>query len=380
MQSSSNLTFSMAEESEEKFPASPVATPIFQQATKNPYEHLKSPKDIYSYLLPDGTKFGLFSDPYATLNFYQPKFGMQNGRYWLESILQGNDISKQEIKLIELLCEHSCLTRKQIERVLFPDLPPGSRAGMDFLKKCRSRGILCTFNWSSPIKDERKKPLVYSLTQFAVKAVDILMQRKVNKDVWLRPVEYLEGKGPDMTLYFIDLICNELFSEITRIDRLMDWQRKPIVRANQSVYHRPAATFDVIKDKDEVFHFWVEVFRPIPDYIRKTLDRFVRINQVYKALPIESRPVRVILIADGDARIKDLDILAKQYMPDVPVRYSTDERILNGLSKDTFLEYNHEKDSLVLSKISFLQEGAIGMTKSQFLEGAISQSYDDFEE
>src|SRR5690606_38513481 len=165
-----------------------------------------------------------------------------------------------------------------------------------------------------------------------------------------------------------------------RIDRLMSWQRKPIIRADQSNYFRPAAAFDVIKDKGQIFHFWAEVFRPIPDFVRKTTERFMRMNTVYKALPEESRPIRVIIIADGDARIKDLDQLAKRYMPDIPVRYSTDERILNGLSKDTFLEYNHEKDSLILSTISFLQEGASGMTKSEFLKGAEAQTYDEFEE
>lgn len=376
MQSNANLTFAAVSEVETKNPASTT----FAAAKVNPYEKYNCPQDIYQYLLPDGSKFGLFSDPYATLNFYQPKFGMQNGRYWLESILNGNDFSTHELRLIELLSEHSCMTRRQIERVLYPGLAPDSRVGIDFIKKSRSRGIICAFNWYSPIKDERSKPLSYSLTQFSAKAVDILLQRKVSRDAWLRPIEHGEGKGPAMTLYFIDLICNELFAEITRIDRLMSWQRKPIIRADQSNYFRPAAAFDVIKDKGQIFHFWAEVFRPIPDFARKTTERFMRMNTVYKALPEESRPIRVIIIADGDARIKDLDQLAKRYMPDIPVRYSTDERILNGLSKDTFLEYNHEKDSLILSTISFLQEGASGMTKSEFLKGAEVQSYDEFEE
>ncbi|MCY9665843.1 replication-relaxation family protein [Paenibacillus alginolyticus] len=346
----------------------------------NPYTDSVCRSDIYELLLPDGTRFGMFSDPYATIEYHDPKFGLQNGRYWLDAQVNGADVSKNDLKLVDVLSTNRTMTRKQLERVIFPGLQPGERSGVDFIKRCRSRGIICAYRWSTPLKDERKKPLAYILTKVGADAAEILFHRKLNEEQWARPVEYSPGQGPDMTPYFVDLVANELYTDLVRIDRLISWQRRPVIRVDQNVFHIPVASFEVIRDRNDFLQFWVEVFRPSKDFIRKTAERFARLRQVYLKLPDHKRPARIMLIADGDSRIPLLSRIAEQYMPEVPLRFTTDERLLAGMSRDTFLEYNNSEKKMTASTIKFLLEDAPGMRASEYFSESRVNDHDDFED
>lgn len=357
----------------------PLISPMVPEHL-NPYTDSVCPSDIYELLLPDGKRFGMFSDPYATIEYHDPKFGLQNGRYWLDAQLNGADVSKNDLKLVDILSTNRTMTRKQLERVIFPDLQPDDRAGVEFIKRCRSRGIICAYRWVTRLKDDRKKPLSYMLTKVGADAAEILFHRKLNEEQWARPVEYGPGQGPEMAPYFVDLAANELYSELVRIDRLISWQRRPVIRVDQNVFHIPVAAFEVIRDRNDFLQFWVEVFLPSKDFIRKTAERFARLRQVYLKLPDHKRPARIMLIADGDSRIPLLSRIAENYMPEVPLRFTTDERLLAGISRDTFLEYNNSEKKMTASTIKFLLEDAPGMRASEyFLESRVSDN-DDFED
>ncbi|MGF7033457.1 hypothetical protein J2T17_004405 [Paenibacillus mucilaginosus] len=354
----------------------PLLSPVVAEHL-NPYTDSVCPSDIHQLLLPDGKRFGLFSDPYATVEYHQPKFGMPNGKYWLETNVNGGEISERELKLIDVLSTNRTMTRRQLERIIFPGMNPQDRAGVEFIKKCRSRGIICAYRWNTPLKDERTKPMAYTLTRYGAEAAEILFRRKVSKDFWSSPVAYTSGQGAKMDLNFVDLASNELYAELVRVDRLVKWERQPAIRADQSTYHYPVAAFEVIRDRGDFLKFWVEVFRPQTDYIQKTAQRFARIRQVYTKLPEHNRPARVLLITDGEARIPLLARLAEQYMPEVPLRFTSDERLLAGIAADTFLEYNVASKKILASTMRFLAEDAPGMRASEFFAETRGSDYDD---
>ncbi|WP_143021602.1 hypothetical protein [Paenibacillus sp. OK060] len=72
------------------------------------------------------------------------------------------------------------------------------------------------------------------------------------------------------------------------------------------------------------------------------------------------RPARIFVVADGDSRIPFLEEVAKQYMPGVKVRFTTDERLISGLGKETFLNWEEENQMLKAQTISFMQPDAAG--------------------
>lgn len=347
----------------------------------NPYKESVVPNDIGDYLLPGGEKFGMFSDPYATMVYQKAKDGVRNGRYWLENRVTDSDFTPRELKLLELLSVVKIATRSQIERAIFPD-QIGDKVILDFLKKCRSSGFLCAFSWVTPLKEDRKKPLVYGLTKSGFDAAEIALQKRLPDDWWFRPIDVTVGKGPDMQSFFYDLVSSELHSELIRIDRLISWQRRPGIRYNGSFTHHPTATFEVIKDEGEFRLFWVEVVRPSKDWVSKTKIRFQRTQTAYTSLEGYQKPVRVIVIVDGDSRIPVISQLAKVYMPDVEVRFTTDERLLKGLDQDTFILYDHTDQQLISTPVSFLQPGYEGMSASEYysLQDMDLQDEDQFEE
>jgi hypothetical protein len=334
----------------------------------NPYNAIHCPPDIYDFLLPDGSRFGMFSDPYATMKYVDVNLGSRNGRYWLEQRLEDHTFTDRELKLMEFLSEHRVASRHQIHRVVFPDTEKKSIV-MEFLQKCRQRGIICAFSWVSPLSaaDDLKKPLVYGLTRVGSEAVEILFHKKMAEDFWFHPINFPSGRGPTMTSFFLDLVANELFSELTRIDRVVSWQRRPQIRLSDGTIHYPAASFEVIKDEGEFRLFWIETVRSGKDWIGRVKLRFKRIQAAYEKLSVYQRPIRLIIIADGDARIPLLGQMAAEYMPDVKCRFTSDERLLNGLNQETFISWHDDVHEMKISTIPFLQENFEGMTASQYL-------------
>lgn len=335
----------------------------------NPYQHAHCPPDIYEYLLADGSTFGLFSDPYASMKYVDVHVGNRNGRYWLEERLEDHSFTDRELKLLEFLSNHRVATRHQIHRVVTPETE-NKNTVLKFIRQCRKRGIICAFTWVSPLdtEDSPKKPLVYGLTRVGAEAAETLFHKQLSDDFWFHPIKFPRGSGPNMTTFNLDLVANELYSELVRIDRLISWERRPQVRLNDGTFHYPGATFEVIKDLGEIRLFWLEIVRVGKDWVSRTINRFKRTQHAIDQLSPYQRPARVIIITDGDARIPMLAKMAEDFMPDVKVRFTHDERLLDGLNKNTFITWNKEKKNMQLSPIPFLQEGYEGMTASEYFE------------
>lgn len=344
-------------------------------ATKNPYSDSLCPNDIMDFLLPDGELFGIYSDPYATLKYHKPGEGQRNGRFWLQERIDDGTFSEREIRLLEFLSTVRVATRNQISKAIFK-ISDDEAVVKDFLRKCRRKGILCAFSWVSPLKSDRKKPLVYALTRIAVSAAQIVLKRNIHDDFWFQPIEIQQGRGPEMGPLFQDLISAELYAQITHIDRLINWQRTPLIRLQNGNIHHPTAIFEVIKDANDIKVFWLETIRIGQDWVSKTRNRFQKIKLAYDNVTDYQKPLRIIIVADGDSRIPFLEELAKQYMPDIKVRFTTDERILAGLGESTFLNWDHESGQLTAKVISFLQPGAQGMTASEY-RSAQFEAFDD---
>lgn len=355
-------------------------TPPVVSPENNPYAQLSCPSDIYDYLLPDGTPFGLFSDPYGTMVYYEPTVGGRNGMYWLDDRLADHSFTDREIKLLEFLSDHRVATRNQIQRVVFPDNHPTDKVFVNFLKKCRQRGIICAFSWTSPIQDDRKKPLVYGLTRAGADAVNILFHKKLREDFWFHPIVFPHGRGPNMNTFFLDLVANELYAELIRIDRLIAWQRRPQLRLSNSTFFYPAASFEVIKEAGSFKLFWLETIRPGQDWVNRTKKRFQQIQDAFELLQEYQRPVRLIAVVDGESRIPFIAKLAEVYMPQLEVRFTTDERLLQGLSKDTFIQWINEEEKYKVSSIPFLQAEHTGMTASEYFSQQSLNVEDEFDE
>lgn len=346
----------------------PYLEVVPQRAKTNPYEGSCCPADLYDYLLPDGNHFGMFSDPYATLKYVENRTSSSNGRYWLDMKTMDNSFTDREIALLHFLIEHRLATRQQIVRAVFPD-EPSKDIIKTFLKRNRNRGVLSALSWVTPLNDGRKKPILYGLTRVGITAASELFHRNIPNGFTFTPASFPNGTGPNMSPFFVDLVMNELYCELVRIDRLISWQRTPHISFPDGSYFFPGATAEVIKDGDEPLRlFWVEAVRPSKEWLNRTKTRFERIERAYTKSSETSRPIRVIIIADGDSRIPFLAELAARYMPTVPILFTTDERLLNGLNINTFLQYNLADKELKGASIPFLQEGYSGMPATAYHE------------
>lgn len=350
-------------------------------ATNNPYDPETSPSDILKYLPPDGSMFGLYADPYATMVFYQPREGNHSGKYWLNERMEKHSFTDKELNLIDFLSTNRIATRNQIQRVVFEQEDSDLKI-RDFIKKCRKRGIITAFSWVTPCNNGKKKPLIYGLTRIGAAAAQVLFQREVPKEFIFQPVVFNHSRGPKMSGFFHDLVSNELFSEFKRLDRVISWERKPSIRLKDGTTHKPGIATELIKDKGQFLTFWVEIFRITPDWIEHVTSRFQKTQLAFEKLPLQEQPKRVIVILDSDSRIPYIARLAEEHMPSVEVRYTTDERLLMGIGVDSFLLYDHQTNQMKRSPINFLSDDYAGMSAAEFFE---SQTFeiedeDEFEE
>lgn len=334
-------------------------------AVSNPYDPANSPTDILKFLPPDGSMFGLFSDPYATMQYYQPKQGNHSGKYWLIDRLETHSFTDSEIALIDFLSIHRLATRNQIHRVVFN---PDDRTDKvrDFIQRCRKRGIITAFSWITPCADGKKKPLIYGLTRVGCEAASLLFRRELPKEYMFQPVEFNRGRGPVMTGFFHDLVNNELYAELKKLDRVISWDRKVGIRLSDGTYHRPDIAVELIKDFGDFITLWVETIRLTNDWADYTMKCFAKTKLAIDKLPLHTRPRRIIVIVDSDSRIPYIARLAEEYMPAIEVRYTTDERLLLGIGKETFLQFDMHSKTLKQSKISFLTNEHEGMKASEY--------------
>ncbi|MCA1064501.1 replication-relaxation family protein (plasmid) [Rossellomorea sp. AcN35-11] len=351
------------------------------KATENPYESPNCPTDIFDFLPPDNTMFGMYSDPYARMHYIDPRRGNHNGRYWLNQRREEHSFTENEISLLKLLAYHRCATRNQIHRVVFNEEDRVEKV-RDFLKKCRQRGIITAFSWKSPLNDGKKKPLVYGLTQVGADAAEVLFHDSVDKDFRFQPIEFTKIKGPLMHTFFIDLVANELFAELRKLDRVTSWERRPQIRLSDGTFHHPGANFEVIADKGKFHTFWLESIRINNGWDDLTINRFKRTQLAYSKLSDSQKPARVIVVLDSDGRIPYVAKLAEKYMPDLAsiVRYTTDERLLAGLDKTTFIAWNSKEETMKAQAMKFLTPGHDGMTASEFFEGQELNIEEEFED
>jgi len=183
-----------------------------------------------------------------------------------------------------------------------------------------------------------------------------------------------------MNTFFLDLVANELYAELIRIDRLIAWQRRPQLRLSNSTFFYPAASFEVIKEAGSFKLFWLETIRPGQDWVNRTKKRFQQIQDAFELIQEYQRPVRLIAVVDGESRIPFIAKLAELYMPHLEVRFTTDERLLQGLSKETFIQWIKDEEKYKVSSIPFFQEDHTGMTASEYFSQQSLNVEDEFDE
>ena len=351
------------------------------KATTNPYDSPNCPADIFEYLPPDGSMFGMFSDPYARMHYIDPRRGNHNGRYWLHQRRIEHSFTDYEIALLEFLSQHKCATRNQIHRVVFSDEDRIEKV-RDFLKKCRQRGIITAFSWKSPLNDGKKKPLVYGLTHVGADAAEELFHTTVPKDFRFQPIEFNKIQGPSMHTFFLDLVANELYSELRKLDRVISWERRPQIRLSDGTFHYPGAAFEVIADKGKFHRFWLETVRINYGWEDQLINRLKRTQLAFEKLPDTQVPARLIMVLDSDARIPYVGKLVYAFMPVAAeiVRYTTDERLLAGLDKSTFITWDNDNNRMISQSIRFLTPEHDGMTASQFFAEQELNVEDEFDE
>ncbi len=360
--------------------ASPSIKVTSPKATSNPYDPASSPADIFNFLPPDGSKFGLYADPFATMVYVQPNEGKNRGRYWINQRMEEQAFTDNEIALISFLSNHRVATRAQITRIIFSEDDNPDKV-KDFIKKCRTRGIITAFSWMTPCNSDKKKPLIYGLTRIGCEASEALFHQKVPKDFQFVPVDFSRTSGPNMSAFFPDLVANELYAEMKRIDRILYWDRKAPVRLQDGSVHYPGAVIELIKDSGQFLTFWLEVIRLSYNWEEHAIKRFKYTQAAIEKLPLDQQPKRLIIIVDSDSRIPYIAKLADEYLPSIEIRWTTDERLLMGLSPETFLIFDSASKSLKKSKMSFLLDGHTGMTASEYFE--LQQTNfedDDFED
>ncbi|MFG3613451.1 replication-relaxation family protein [Rummeliibacillus stabekisii] len=347
-------------------------------ATSNPYDARTSPADILQFLPPDGTMFGLYSDPYARMAYYMPKNGNGSARYWLESRLQEHSFTENELKLISFLSEHRCASKAQITKAIFTEKDNAYKI-RDFLQKCHNRGIISAFSWLSPCDNGRKKPLIYGLTHIGAEAAEYLFQKKLPKDFKFQAVQFPPGLGPSMKTFYHYLVANELYCHLVAADRIVKWEKEPRIHLSDQSYFKPHFVAEVIKDAGELKTLWIEVVRIEEGWYENTIKRFIYMQNALLKLPKELLPSRIFMIADCDSRIPILNALAEEYVPDGVIRFTTDERLAGDWNEQTFVLCGPDGE-LLGSPIPFLFKDSPGMTASEYLAQQTIQFDDEFED
>jgi len=352
-----------------------VSVPL---ATSNPYDPATSPPDILQYLPPDGSTFGLFSDPYAHMAYHMPKTGNHSAKFWLKSRLEEHSFTDHEVGLIHFLSTHRCATRSQIQKAIFKDTDNPYKV-RDFIQKSHQRGIISAFSWITPCQDGRKKPLVYGLTPTGAEAADRLFHSRVPREFKFQPIQFPMGAAPKMMTFFPYLVANELYCQLKGVDRLIRWERNQHIQLSDQTHFRPNYVAEVIKDAGDFKTLWIEVIRITDDWYERTVARFREIQNALEKISPHLKPDRIIIIADSDSRIPIIAAIAEEHMPDAVLRFSTDERLLSGMNEHTFLLYDPFGTELKASPIPFLLPGASGMTASDFLATQVIDVEEEFE-
>lgn len=349
-------------------------------AVSNPYDPNTSPPDILQYLPPDGSYFSLFSDPYAKMSYYMPKTGNNTARFWQGTRMENHSFTDSELKLLDFLSNHRCATRSQIARAVFSERDNIYKI-KDFIQKSHQRGIISAFSWKTPCSDGKKKPLIYGLTRVGAEVAEQLFHISVPDRFKFHAVTFPNGSGPQMSHFYSNLTANELFCQLKAVDRIVKWEREPVILLEDQTFFKPSFVAEVIKDAGELKTLWIETVRISNGWYQHLINRFAKIQNAFEKTSSALKPNRLIVIADSDSRIPLIAKLAEEHMPSVVLRFTTDERLLRGMNEQTFLQYDPMGEALMESPIPFLLKDATGMKASEYLAHQVVEiDEDDFED
>jgi len=378
-------SFIETEDEKKELTSNEVSPPVKIEptyATNHPYDSVAIPRDILHYLPPSGAPFSLFGDPYAQQFYLMPEINViRNCQYWLRGKMDDNNFTKHEIALFTFLLRHRVATRQQIHKVVFGSNTSEYKV-KEFLRKCVKNGVLVSFKWVTPCKGERKVPHLYGLSPVAAKgAIDLL-----NRSVYLPrsyqfiPTEFIPGQAPSMTNYFSTVIANEFYTKLHDLDRIIDWSNNESYTLANGYEFRPQYVIKTIKDANDFKYLWLEIIRPQPNWYNMTINRFRNIEAAITSLSKEVRPEIVVLLVDDVSRIPDISALAEHFMPSVPIRFTTDERLIQKESDVIF--YMYSDSGIVPARISHLTPNWKGMTATEyhasFYDVSINDDDDDY--
>ncbi|MBQ0139469.1 MAG: hypothetical protein KBT36_09245 [Kurthia sp.] len=346
-------------------------------ATNHPYDSDTIPRDILHYLPPSGAPFSLFGDPFAQQYYLMPDINViRNCQYWLRGKMEDNNFTKHEIALFTFLLRHRVATRQQIHKVIF-DANTSEYKVKEFLRKCVKNGVLVSFKWVSPCKGERKVPHLYGLSPVAAKGAIDLLNRSVYlpRNYQFIPTQFVPGQAPSMTNYFSTVIANEFYTKLYDLDRIIDWSNNESYTLLNGFEFRPQYVIKTIKDANDFKYLWLEIIRPQQNWYNHTINRFRNIEAAITTLSREVRPEIVVLLVDDVSRIPDISALAEHFMPSVPIRFTTDERLIQKESDAIF--YMYSDNGIVPARITHLTADYPGMTASEYHASFYDQAEDD---
>lgn len=361
----------------ESTPASgttPVAlTPT--RASTAPYEPSTLPRDILNHLPPNGEPFSLFGDPYAQLHYMETATNViRASQYWLRGKMEDNNFTELEIALLTFLAKHKVATRNQIRSAIF-EVSHSEQKVRDFIKKMLRHGVIIAFKWVSPCRVQdtpenapykRKSPHVYGLSPVGAKAaMDLLPYIRLPRKFQFMPTKFVAGQAPNMLGYFENLIANEFFCRLHEMDRVIEWDVNTSYELPTGYIFRPSYIVKTIKDENDYKYLWLEVIRPQSGWYEHTQSRLRHMEAAISSISSELRPEVVILLVDNISRIPDLAELVETYMPNIEVRYTTDERVLQKESDAFFYKYSKAKGP-TLAKIKHLTFDWLGLTASEY--------------
>jgi len=348
------------------------------KATSHPCTGGTTPRGVLQYLPPSGNHFSLYGDPYAELVYIDNEQGFRKASYWLQDRIESNSFTEKEIALINFLSVHRCGKRSQSKKPLFHPTHNEQKV-KKFIETSHKRGIITCFSWQSPCRfeNQKKKPRVYGLSPIGCKAAEILFHRQLPREFRFQPVKFPIGTNPKMDHIFQHLVANELYCNMMTVDRVINWERGRRILLNDGSEFKTQYATELIKDYNEIRTLWIEVVRVKAGWYEAIIRRFQTIQNALERAEELSKPERIIVIADDDSRIPTLAELAETYLPDIKIRFTTDERLLSSWGPETFIQCVAGEQVLNLSPIPFLLPDYKGMTATEYRNSYSSIEYED---
>lgn len=348
-----------------------------------PYDSPSLPRDILQHLPPGGNPFSLFGDPYAQQYFIPTEVNViRNSQYWLRGKEEDNNFTPHEVALLTFLARHRVATRAQIKSAVFRNNVTDNKI-KEFIKKYLRHGVIVAFKWVTPCTTERRTPHLYGLSPGGAKAArDLLNRFYIPRNFQFLPTQYVPGSAPSMTEYFSVVIANEFYCKLHDMDRVIDWSSQESYPLKSGKDFRPNYVVKTIKDAQDFKFLWLEVIRPTKSWYNNCINRFQQIQEAFTTLPRDVRPEIVVLLVDDISRIPDVAELAEHFMPDVAIRFTTDERLIQRQDSAIFYMYS-DVDGIRGAKILHLTPEWTGMTASEyhasFYNAALLEEDEDYD-